>query len=121
MTIQILTTGGTIDKVYFDSASEYTVGEPTILEILRVAGDLPDEERDLGEKTLLHELDRAEAWSSFTKGCYLGQETVARVHSRGRTHRTLRALLVETQTVPAPAALVLREGGRPERTFPRVR
>jgi L-asparaginase len=42
MIIQILTTGGTIDKVYFDAASEYTVGEPTILEILRNAGSTVD-------------------------------------------------------------------------------
>ena len=42
MTIQILTTGGTIDKVYFDASSEYAVGEPTILEILRTAGSTVD-------------------------------------------------------------------------------
>lgn len=42
MTIQILTTGGTIDKVYFDASSKYSVGEPTILEILRTAGSNVD-------------------------------------------------------------------------------
>jgi L-asparaginase len=36
--ILILTTGGTIDKVYFDAKSEYAVGEPTIAEIFRTAG-----------------------------------------------------------------------------------
>jgi L-asparaginase len=35
MRIQILTTGGTIDKVYFDAKSEYEVGDPQITEILR--------------------------------------------------------------------------------------
>lgn len=35
MAIQILTTGGTIDKVYFDANSEYAVGDPQIIEILR--------------------------------------------------------------------------------------
>ena len=34
----ILTTGGTIDKVYFDATSEYEVGEPTIEHIFREAG-----------------------------------------------------------------------------------
>lgn len=38
MDIQILTAGGTIDKLYFDDASEYEVGEPQIGEILREAG-----------------------------------------------------------------------------------
>lgn len=36
--IQIFTTGGTIDKVYFDARSEYEVGDPQITEILRDAG-----------------------------------------------------------------------------------
>ena len=38
MPIQIFTTGGTIDKVYFDASSEYEVGDPQIVEILRAAG-----------------------------------------------------------------------------------
>jgi L-asparaginase len=37
MTIQIFTTGGTIDKVYFDRSSEFQVGEPQINEVLREA------------------------------------------------------------------------------------
>jgi L-asparaginase len=36
--VQIFTTGGTIDKVYFDATSEYEVGEPQVVEILRAAG-----------------------------------------------------------------------------------
>ncbi|MBZ2169267.1 asparaginase domain-containing protein [Marinobacter sp. F4216] len=32
--IQILTTGGTIDKVYFDANSEFSVGDPTVPEML---------------------------------------------------------------------------------------
>lgn len=35
MSIRILTTGGTIDKVYFDQKSSFQVGEPQILEVLR--------------------------------------------------------------------------------------
>jgi len=34
----ILTTGGTIDKVYFDASSEYEVGEPTVPHVFREAG-----------------------------------------------------------------------------------
>ncbi|MEY3001049.1 MAG: hypothetical protein RL648_1263, partial [Verrucomicrobiota bacterium] len=33
----ILTTGGTIDKVYFDAKSTYSVGEPQIADVLRQA------------------------------------------------------------------------------------
>ena len=37
MRLHIITTGGTIDKVYFDAQSEYEVGSPQVLEILREA------------------------------------------------------------------------------------
>lgn len=37
MTITILTTGGTIDKTYFDAKSAYEVGDPQIVDILREA------------------------------------------------------------------------------------
>ena len=37
MQIKIFTTGGTIDKTYFDAKSEYEVGDPQIMDILRIA------------------------------------------------------------------------------------
>ena len=37
MQLQIFTTGGTIDKVYFDAKSSFEVGEPQIAEVLREA------------------------------------------------------------------------------------
>ena len=37
MQLEIFTTGGTIDKVYFDDKSKFEVGEPQILEVLREA------------------------------------------------------------------------------------
>jgi L-asparaginase len=37
MQIQVLTTGGTIDKIYFDAKSTFQVGEPQIAEVLREA------------------------------------------------------------------------------------
>ena len=50
---------------------------------------------------------------SFTKGCYVGQETVARLHWKGKPNRHLRGLLLSAP-VPAGAALFLasaRSGG----------
>lgn len=42
--IRIITTGGTIDKVYFDALSTYQVGDPTIVQILEEANvDIPFE------------------------------------------------------------------------------
>ncbi len=44
MNVKIFTTGGTIDKVYFDAQSDYKVGEPQIVEILRMANVAVDYE-----------------------------------------------------------------------------
>lgn len=42
MSFLVLTTGGTIDKVYFDATSDYEVGEPTVPHVFREAGvELP--------------------------------------------------------------------------------
>ena len=38
MKMLVLTTGGTIDKVYFDATSEYEIGEPTVPHVFREAG-----------------------------------------------------------------------------------
>lgn len=38
MSLLIITTGGTIDKVYFDASSDYAVGEPTVPHVFREAG-----------------------------------------------------------------------------------
>lgn len=38
MSLLVLTTGGTIDKVYFDAASEYEIGEPTVPHVFRESG-----------------------------------------------------------------------------------
>ncbi len=38
MPLHVLTTGGTIDKVYFDARSDYEVGDPQLVDILRDVG-----------------------------------------------------------------------------------
>lgn len=38
MHVHVLTTGGTIDKVYFDAKSEFQVGEPQVTDLFREAG-----------------------------------------------------------------------------------
>jgi folate-binding Fe-S cluster repair protein YgfZ len=46
---------------------------------------------------------------SFTKGCYVGQETVARLHWRGKPNRHLRGLVL---SAPVPAGTPLWLGDR---------
>ena len=61
-------------------------------EILRVESGDPRFGADMGTATMPAEAGIVEETVSFTKGCYIGQETVARLHYRGRPNRHLRGL-----------------------------
>jgi len=76
------------------------------MEVLRIEGGRPERGVDLDERTLLLELGRPEM-VSHDKGCYLGQETIARVHSRGHVNRQLMGLELEGDEVPTPGSIVL--------------
>lgn len=69
---------------------------------------------DMDESTLAQEADmeRLDA-ISFTKGCYTGQETVARVHFRGHVNRLLRGLRIVGGTLPATGDTVVTQDGKP--------
>lgn len=65
------------------------------LDVLRIEAGRPAWSVDMTDDTLLHEagLDLLDA-VSYTKGCYTGQEVVARVHFRGHVNRILRGLML---------------------------
>jgi folate-binding protein YgfZ len=83
-------------------------------EAMRIEAGTPVFGRDLTEKNLPQELGRDAAAISFVKGCYLGQETVARIDALGHVNQVLRGLRLETQSgaPPAPGSLVQAEGKR---------
>ena len=56
---------------------------------------------DLSERFLAQEANQPHALH-FSKGCYLGQEIVERVRSRGQIHRVLKPLVLEMKDPPAP-------------------
>jgi folate-binding protein YgfZ len=64
-------------------------------EILRVESGRPRFGREMTTATIPQEAGIAERAVSFTKGCYIGQETVARLHYRGKPNRHLRGLRLE--------------------------
>jgi tRNA-modifying protein YgfZ len=66
------------------------------LERLRIEAGTPAWGKELDETVLPAEAGLDETHISFTKGCYPGQEPVARVHYRGHPNRRLRRLEVET-------------------------
>ena len=84
------------------------VGAAT-LEAFRIAEGIPAYGIDIAERDLPQETSQMRALS-FNKGCYLGQEIVERIHSRGNVHRHLRQLEL-SGPVPVAGAELKLEGG----------
>jgi folate-binding protein YgfZ len=57
---------------------------------------------DITDKNLPQEVDRNDLAISFRKGCYLGQETVARIDALGHVNKTLVKLRFDGEAVPSP-------------------
>jgi folate-binding protein YgfZ len=68
-----------------------TVSEEAV-ECLRIESGRPRLGFDMDAQTMPQEAGINERAVSFTKGCYVGQETVARLHYRGKPNRHLRGL-----------------------------
>jgi folate-binding protein YgfZ len=78
-------------------------------EILRVEAGVPRFGAEMGTETMPAEAGIVERAVSFTKGCYIGQETVARLHYKGKPNRHLRGLRL---SAPAPSGAPLLLGER---------
>ena len=77
-------------------------------EAARIAAGVPRFGTDFTPENFPAEAGLLERAVSFEKGCYPGQETVARMRYRGHPNRTLRRLLVASGTPPAPPAEILQ-------------
>jgi folate-binding protein YgfZ len=83
--------------------------DPAAAEVSRVEAGRPRLHHEMDETVMPAEAGIVERAVSFTKGCYVGQETVARLHWRGRPNRHLRGLRLER---PVPVGTVIVEDGR---------
>jgi len=77
--------------------------------VVRLEHGKPRYSEDISERFLAQEANQPQALH-FSKGCYLGQEIVERVRSRGQIHRVLKPLILETKEPPAPGTK-LNAGG----------
>jgi tRNA-modifying protein YgfZ len=86
--------------------------EPTVtadeLELLRIRAGTPAWGKEIDDRILPAEAGLTERAVSFTKGCYPGQEPIARLHYRGHANRGLRVL--ELAELPAPDTELVYEG-----------
>ncbi len=70
------------------------------LEIARIEAAIPREGVDVTDANILLEAGYDKA-VSYTKGCYLGQEIIARIHYRGQPARQLRGLTIDASEPPS--------------------
>ncbi len=78
-------------KEVLESSGAVAVSEQAA-EIRRVESGRPRFGREMSEKTMPAEAGIVDRAVDFTKGCYIGQEPVARLHHRGKPNRVLRGL-----------------------------
>ena len=88
--------------------------EPTIedddLELLRIRAGTPRFGREIDDRVLPAEAGLDARAVNFEKGCYPGQEPIARQHYRGRINRSLRVLAIEGDELPEYDAGLTYEG-----------
>lgn len=85
-------------------AGEIALAGIDAADALRVAAWRPRVSVDADERALPHELDWLRTAVHLTKGCYRGQETVAKVHNLGHPPRRLAALHLDGSDSVLPAA-----------------
>ena len=86
--------------------------DPDRLEVQRIRAGWPAMGRELTERTIPAEIGGlVETSVSFTKGCYTGQELVARIDSRGgNVPRRLRLLVLGDAACPEPGTAISSDG-----------
>lgn len=86
-------------------------GDPSAYEALRIERGVPRMGAELTERTIPAEAGIVDRSASFTKGCYTGQELVARIDSRGgNVPRRLRGVVVDGEVIPPVGATVAVAG-----------
>ena len=88
------------------------VGEPSEWDIIRVERGLPIYGRELTPDRLVQEAKQDDRAISFEKGCFTGQEVVARIHYRGHVNRVLRGLQIPPDSGDLDAGDTLVRNGR---------
>ena len=69
-------------------------------DIVRIESGLPLYGRDIQNSNLPQEVNRDKSAISFVKGCYLGQETVARIDALGHVNQSLTGVRLHGQHIP---------------------
>jgi folate-binding protein YgfZ len=88
------------DRDAVRAALDFPDGDEAAAEIARVESGRPRYGVDLDDSVIPQEAGLNERAVSFTKGCYVGQETVARLHYRGKPNRRLLGIKLDAPAAP---------------------
>jgi folate-binding protein YgfZ len=88
------------DRDAVRAALDFPDGDEASAEVVRVERGRPRYGVDLDDSVIPQEAGLNERAVSFTKGCYVGQETVARLHYRGKPNRRLLGLRLSEPAAP---------------------
>jgi folate-binding protein YgfZ len=91
-------------------AEGFVVAGPKAFEAARIEAGMPVYGIDFNEENLPQEVGRDDRAISFTKGCYLGQETVARIDALGHVNQRLVGVRFFGSDLPAGGMELTREG-----------
>ncbi len=97
------------DFVQSLEAAGALAASPEDAEMVRLQHFMPRYGTDITESTLPQETQQMRALH-FQKGCYLGQEIVERIRSRGHVNRQLMGFRLEAHEVPAPGTKLFAGG-----------
>jgi tRNA-modifying protein YgfZ len=100
--------GGKLDCIARLERAGAAAADADAARIVRLENGTPRYGEDIFDTTLPQETQLAHALH-FQKGCYLGQEIVERIRSRGHVNRLLAALTIESAEVPAKGTPILAE------------
>lgn len=101
---------GLVERLVQAGASEVPA---STLEALRIHAGTPRQGAEADEQVMPAEAGLVDGHISFTKGCFPGQEPVARLHNRGHANRTLRGVLLRHEAVAGASVMQgEREVGR---------
>ncbi len=83
------------------------IGEQNLFETLRIQAGFPKGGVDIGPENIAQEAARTAKAISFTKGCYLGQEPIARLDAMGHTNKELRLFRINSMDAKPGQAIVV--------------
>ncbi len=83
-----------------------------VFHALRIQARFPLDGIDITLDNLAQEVGRTEQAINFQKGCYLGQEPIARIDALGHVNRELRSIKLDAALAPAPGSVVKDHEGK---------